>query len=322
MAKNLVNSNKPDKWKKDVIQSVDYYNQWFLDFAPSTFRQARIRSIENVEKMLIATDFFRNSSPCILRNQPEILSILRMSTAPPLSRDRLIGLSNVSASFVKRLESGKLPSNFDDKNLNEGLEKVYNIIMRLLDVDIFNWLESNQKPSEVEWRRAASIIADRVCGAIADPIIRNEQEKRQLDKICNYLTNLGYKYVSPTEIINFKDLVPGTFTFHLNVPVFLSEEKRVNIPVDVVIQRFNSKKNQSLPLLVECKSAGDFTNTNKRRKEEAVKVAQIKTNYEKNVEFILFLCGYFDSGYLGYEAAEGMDWVWEHRIEDLSLFRI
>jgi hypothetical protein len=32
----------------------------------------------------------------------------------------------------------------------------------------------------------------------------------------------------------------------------------------------------------------------------------------------LFLCGYFDSGYLGYEAAEGIDWVWEHRISDLE----
>lgn len=29
------------------------------------------------------------------------------------------------------------------------------------------------------------------------------------------------------------------------------------------------------------------------------------------MRFILFLCGYFDSGYLGYEAAEGIDWVWE-----------
>lgn len=36
--------------------------------------------------------------------------------------------------------------------------------------------------------------------------------------------------------------------------------------------------------------------------------------------YILFLCGYFDSGYLGYEAAEGIDWVWEHRIDDFEEF--
>jgi hypothetical protein len=34
----------------------------------------------------------------------------------------------------------------------------------------------------------------------------------------------------------------------------------------------------------------------------------------------LFHCGYFDTPYLGYEAAEGIDWVWEHRIDDLEQF--
>ena len=97
--------------------------------------------------------------------------------------------------------------------------------------------------------------------------------------------------------------------------------KKVNIPVDVIINRKNNDCN-ALPLLIECKSAGDFTNTNKRRKEEAVKMAQLRTTYGQDVEFILFLCGYFDSGYLGYEAAEGIDWVWEHRAEDLLEFGI
>lgn len=41
---------------------------------------------------------------------------------------------------------------------------------------------------------------------------------------------------------------------------------------------------------------------------------QLRRTYGPGVRFILFLCGYFDSGYLGYEAAEGIDWVWEHRI--------
>lgn len=67
-------------------------------------------------------------------------------------------------------------------------------------------------------------------------------------------------------------------------------------------------------MLVEAKSAGDFTNINKRRKEEATKTNQLRRTYGTDVRFILFLCGYFDSGYLGYEAAEGIDWVWEHRI--------
>jgi len=49
-------------------------------------------------------------------------------------------------------------------------------------------------------------------------------------------------------------------------------------------------------------------------------VAQLTSTYGSAVRFILFLCGYFDSGYLGYEAAEGIDWVWEHRMADLAEF--
>ena len=64
----------------------------------------------------------------------------------------------------------------------------------------------------------------------------------------------------------------------------------------------------------------ETTNTNKRRKEEAVKIQQLRKTYGNKIAFDLFLCGYFDSGYLGYEAAEGIDWVWEHRIDDLAQF--
>jgi hypothetical protein len=112
----------------------------------------------------------------------------------------------------------------------------------------------------------------------------------------------------------------GTYSFRTNVPISIVgdyDTAGVNIPVDVVIMPIESY-DSGLPLLIEAKSAGDFTNVNKRRKEEAQKMAQLKSTYGDDVRFVLFLCGYFDTGYLGYEAAEGIDWVWEHRIDDLA----
>lgn len=97
----------------------------------------------------------------------------------------------------------------------------------------------------------------------------------------------------------------------------MDKTQMVNMPIDAVIMRQASKKGD-YPVLIECKSAGDFTNTNKRRKEEATKIEQLRNTYGRRIEFVLFLSGYFDSGYLGYEAAEGIDWVWEHRISDLQ----
>jgi hypothetical protein len=89
----------------------------------------------------------------------------------------------------------------------------------------------------------------------------------------------------------------------MNVPTNLEDGKKVNIPIDVTIMPKDAKPSD-LPLFLEAKSAGDFTNVNKRRKEEAMKMALLRRTHGMAVRFNLFLCGYFDSGYLGYEAAE------------------
>lgn len=153
--------------------------------------------------------------------------------------------------------------------------------------------------------------------AIANPIIRNAQERRQLASIRAWLEARGYRKLKSAEADDFASMPAGTFAFRLNVPVKLERKKKVNIPVDVVIMSKDAETGE-FPVLVEAKSAGDFTNVNKRRKEEAMKMAQLRKTYGKSITFMLFLCGYFDSPYLGYEAAEGIDWVWEHRIDDLG----
>ena len=114
---------------------------------------------------------------------------------------------------------------------------------------------------------------------------------------------------------------PGTYAFHLNIPAQLVDETQVNVPIDVAIKPVNSKV-PGLPVLVEAKSAGDFTNVNKRRKEEADKVSNLRRSYAGDCLYVLFLGGYFNPGYLGYEAAEGINWVWEHRVGDLAEFGV
>lgn len=51
-----VNRDKPDRWKADIAQSVDMYNDWFLCFAPNAFRESRIETTRDVDAALTATD--------------------------------------------------------------------------------------------------------------------------------------------------------------------------------------------------------------------------------------------------------------------------
>jgi len=317
-----VNADKPHLWKQDIALSVDLYNNWFMEFAPTAYRQTRVTTTQQVESALTWTTNLTNIAPLILRQHPSVLPILRMATAPPLARDRLIGLAGVLPNLVKNMEERqRIPPKMESAILEAELEKISQVFARLIDKDIFPWLETNLSPTDAQVHRAATIVADRLCGAVADPIIRNAQEQRQLAVIRQWLEERGYSYVRGGSGLRFDTLQPGNFAFRLNIPVSLSGNKQVNIPVDTVIMPLQSLPGD-LPILVEAKSAGDFTNPNKRRKEEAVKIAQLKSTYSDNICFILFLCGYFDSGYLGYEAAEGIDWLWEHRIDDLELFGI
>ncbi len=66
-----INLDKPHLWKEDIARSVDLYNEWFLRFAPRTYREEDVKA---------------------------------MSTAPPIARDRLVGLAAVSKSLVNNME--------------------------------------------------------------------------------------------------------------------------------------------------------------------------------------------------------------------------
>jgi len=317
-----VNRDKPDKWKADIELSVDMYNDWFMNFAPQAFRETRIQTAKDVEAALHSTGNLTNIKPSTIRMHPEILPTLRMSTCPPLAVDRLIGLAGVSANLVKRMEvKKKLPVRVTAVAADTELARIAAIIQKMADPDIFVWLSRRKQPAtEMEIHRAATIVADRLCGSVANPIIRNAQEKRQLAAIKSWLEARGYRQIPGGDGVKFNAMPPKTFSFRMNVPVKLEGGlKTVNIPIDAVINPKAAKK-RSFPIFFEAKSAGDFTNTNKRRKEEAAKISQLRSTYGSNVQFNLFLCGYFDSGYLGYEAAEGIDWVWEHRIDDLTRF--
>lgn len=86
---------------------------------------------------------------------------------------------------------------------------------------------------------------------------------------CCFCRSLQYPPRKP-----LSEMEPGTFTFRMNVMV--GSAKQVKIPIDVVIQP-NTPRPNCLPILIAAKSAGDFTNGNKRRKEEAKKMTQLKS---------------------------------------------
>ena len=311
-----VNRTNPDRWNDDTALSVSFYNNWFLKFAPATYIEARRKAKEDVDDMLHITKNLSCITSDVILQNPKIVATLRLCTAPPVARDRLAGLiGETNNSFIKNLENASVPVKKKASVVRKNILDIIDVLKKLFDVELFPWIKEGRSPKSKELLLTRGVIVDRFCGSLSDPIIRNAQEKRQLQTIEKYLKELGYNEVKPNEIHNVNEMRKGTFAFHYNVPTHKNDGKDVNVTVDVIVKRKGSNR---LPLLIECKSAGDYTNTNKRRKEESDKMAGLKRTYGNDVDYVLFLCGYFNSAYLGYEAAEQIDWVWEHRIDDMK----
>lgn len=304
-----INRKNPDCWNADIEESVQYYNVWFVKYAPPTFRKVRERAISVVNKALSEIGSLCDLDDNVLIETPNVLTILRQMTCPPLARERLAGLARVTPAVVKSFEEG----NPKPSTRLQNAPKIMDVIRDLIDTDLLSWIDKKKAPAKKDAALASYVISDRLCGALTDPQIRNEQERRQIHAITSYLKKKGYVETAPK---TYKDLKPGEYAIHLNVPVKVGDDQTKNLAGDVTVMPRKSRKG-SMPIFIEAKSAGDYTNVNKRRKEEASKIHQLRATYG-DVRFVLFLGGYFDSGYLGYEAANGIDWIWEHRIADME----
>jgi hypothetical protein len=108
-----LNADKPHLWKADTRASVDQFNRWFMKFAPKAYRDTRKKTIQDVEKGLSQTKDLTTITPEVIKANPGILPTLRISTCPPLARDRLIGLADPTKNFVGCLEDSSKRSRLE-----------------------------------------------------------------------------------------------------------------------------------------------------------------------------------------------------------------
>lgn len=315
-----VNADAQEQWADDVEMSVRMYNRWYMNFGPVAYEQVRETIAGDLETTLAATNAFRDIEGEVLRETAEMVDILRQSTAPPLAVDRLRGLApaRVTRNTMEKFEEGRMPPMMDEDMRRKVTDAIADVVREMLDPDLFPWVRNGGRdPTDEELNRATTAVIERLTGSKADSLIRNRQEERQIEKISAWLDPRDYHEVGVPGERGLRNMDPGTYTLRPNVKG--GEDGGVNIPVDVAIQPANVEP-PDFPHLVEAKSAGDFVNVNKRRKEEAEKLVNLRARHGDDVLYILFLGGYFGPKYLEHVARSGLDWVWEHRVEDFSEF--
>lgn len=300
----------PGDWAPDIQQSISEFNAWFRTTAPNEYANARLYAASTVAESFETSDGFRHFDAALLRKAPATLQIARQACAPPLARDRLASLAAVDRTAVKALEAGRVPAKLTDQDL----ARIATTIDSMLDPELFAWVPLGDTPSSREREKAIDVLSDRLTLAIANPVIRNAQEKRQMTIMTGYLASQPKPY-RQTDVSN-DAMPPGTYALRRNVPLANEDGSQTNLPVDCVI----STHSRGPLLCVEMKSAGDEANVNKRRKEEAAKHSGLKRTYGDRATMLLQLFGHFNTSYLQYEARAGLDWFWDHRMDDFAAY--
>ncbi len=300
---------KPVEWDPDIAQSVSDYNAWFTAHAPRFWSEARERAAEAIASLMASTADLRELSPDCLVAPSDLLTVLRAATAPPIAKERLVTLANVRISVVNRLHKGEgLPIRWK----REELTRLTDRIATMLDPVTFPWVREDRAPTELERAKALLIVGDRTTSTFYNPLLRNEQEARQVVLMRGHLKSLGYEPVAGSGI----DMPPRTYTIHRNVPYETENGDTIGLTVDCVVNPGDGRP----VALIEMKSAGDFTNVNKRRKEEASKAINVRRKHGDKVAFLLQLSGHFNRGYCTYAVNESIDWAWDHRLADLDQY--
>jgi hypothetical protein len=315
MPLDRINADKPHLWKADIAASVDQFNQWFMRFAPSAFRSTRVKTTERVKAALLATRDLRSLDVATLKSNPNALSTLRMCTAPPLAVDRLIGLANASKNLVGRMEEGKLPKKLKDQDLDAELSKLCRILVKLLDRDIFPWLDVAKAPTDHERDRAATIVADRLCSAVSRESVRTARKIQQLSVLSVYLDSRGYREIVEPGRRHYNKSEPGTYIFCVTVPAAMGRDAL--LPIDAVVQPIEPRID-GLPVLIQVASHSSFAEAMRHKSAHLATARALRMTYDDDVPFMLMLGGYLGGDYLGTQAAEGIDWVWQHRLSDLD----
>ena len=79
-----MNKTNTQRWKDDIAKSVDFYNQWFIEFAPKAYLETRRKTTEKVENTFRFTNDLHNLTADVLKKIPQFYRLYEWRRVPRL----------------------------------------------------------------------------------------------------------------------------------------------------------------------------------------------------------------------------------------------
>jgi len=312
MAVPFMNAKNPERWEADRVIAKKEIISWLAQAADA--KELRI-SIEKKTRKILEKIVGVNSLKQVILDDTGSLTVLRSLTRRDIGTSQMATFLETTTNNLESVEAGRKTSDHIADSAEE-------ILLKELDQSISGWILEGKKPTLEEFNRTLWIASDRILRRSTSTDLRYKHEPRQLEKLEGFLISEGYTSVESSSIKEPRNSMPkGTYAFRVSIQGQTSDGLALMQTVDALIKPF-SRSDKLLPIFLEAKSMTDEVNPNKRQKEEAQKVESARRRWQTKTErlnFILLLGGTVPRRYLQVEAGSDLDWVWEHRVEDLKL---
>ena len=295
---------------EEIHRSISEYNALVGATVAAEFASTKKEARLTVGKLLELTDGLRAIDVEAVLSCPEAVFALRMVCCPPLTRDRLSGLSGVAVKRLCSLESGELPPRPSGRMKLRDVElpAIVSAAKEGIDYDLAPWLAEGRAPSDAEIERLLDIASDRAA-VMSDSY--NEPKRllgmRLEDDVERWLSDNGYVERSLGSDGSLSVLQPGDFA-----------KCQTAVELDGTSVWFDfvaAPKAGGAPVFFETRQSSNsvYAVRNRRDTDEAARSAISATGGR----FALVLCGHFDLAYVRHQLESGKDVVWHHDLDAL-----
>ena len=297
----------------DLLQSKQMIEQWLPNAAKEAFDEYLNTGLFDLTLIDWNMDIWE-----IMHEHPLSVTAFRALTYRNMGRLQFADFAGFgSDSKFKRLENGAnvVFSVAECKNMER-------VLLQELNFDWLPWIVEERAPTTEELEEAIRITSLRTLDRGVATLIRYKHEPRQLSKLETYLIGLGYSRIEANRIDDPRGMPEMTYAFGVNLESTQENNQNLNNPVDCLIMPKHGGKNY-LPIFLEAKSMTDKANPNKRQKEEGKKFENLRRRWHSQNQqgpfcYLLLVGGVIPNRYLETEQNQGIDWIYEDRVEDLD----
>lgn len=295
----------PEETLKQVtVESQRFEEEIFLDQIRDFYEEAFERNSDLFDYIADHTDNFRAIGKEVIREEPNVVKVLRYLVKPPISQMKFGQFAGVNSTDSYEDDDPTTPQ-------HETAEQMADFVEQNIDQRKVPWLTQNmsEEDEEDEVEQSREWVCDIIAQSEAKTRYRNWRKDIQENKVANAMETAGLRDANLTSTLTAKsDLPPGTYTSETKVEVSGGDDQKAD---------FVARTEAGELLFTEAKAIGVKIDSYKRIKEIRNKESDWRTTYP-DATVSAVLSGWIPVSQIETLLGDDIEVFWEHRIGTLT----